>query len=730
MGWQLFRLGRWSFDNRRRVVAAWLLLLTVLGVSAATLSGKTTDDFELSGIESTQAFDLIEERNPAAAPDGATAHIVFEAPRGESLTDADNKAIVTDALAALSTKNVQASADPYAAGTISEDGRVGYATVTYAKTSVDLTDADTGALKDAASAAEEAGLNVAIGGDALEDKSEPPIGELIGVAVAIVVLTLTLGSLVAAGMPLLTALIGLGVGLLATITLTGFVELSSATPALGTMLGLAVGIDYALFIMSRYQHEVRAGRPLEEAAGRAVGTAGSAVVFAGLTVIIALGGLAVCGVGFLTQMGLAGAFVVAVAVLIALTLLPAVLGFAGTRVTGGRLRFLAQEDAENDDVRTTGRRWVEAVDKRRWAAVIVGVVVAGIAAVPVFSMELALPDDSGKPASTDARQSYDLIADNFGAGANGPLVVVVDTENADDPAAAVASVTQVLQAMGGEDGSDIAAVVPAVSDGSPKAEAALQQQLDAVQFATITVVPKSGPSDQSTKDLVADIRAAVEDLPAETGARVLVTGQTAVGVDLSNELLDVFPRYLVVAVGLAIVLLIGVFRSIWVPVKAALGFLVSVGVSLGATVAVFQWGLAPGPHRPRRHQPGPVHPAHPAQRHPVRAGDGLRGVPREPDEGGPRARDPGAASRHRRVRAQCAGRGRRRGHHDRRLRWLRPLQRPDPEGRRLRPRRRRPGRRLPGADADRPRDHGHRRRAHLVDARLDAARRAEPRHRG
>jgi RND superfamily putative drug exporter len=206
------------------------------------------------------------------------------------------------------------------------------------------------------------------------------------------------------------------------------------------------------------------------------------------------------------------------------------------------------------------------------------------------SMQLALPDDSSKPAGSDARVAYDLIADNFGAGANGPLVVVVDTANAPDPAAAVQTATDHLQALAARAGSDIATVVPAVTSAAPQAQQAFTQQLATVRFATLTVIPGSGPSDQATKDLVAEIRAAVADLPAETGARALVTGQTAVGVDIADTLTQVFPIYLAVVVGLAIFLLIAVFRSIWVPIKAALGFLLSVGVSLGATVAVFQWG--------------------------------------------------------------------------------------------------------------------------------------------
>ncbi|PUA79541.1 hypothetical protein C7S10_18620 [Nocardioides currus] len=590
MAWHLFRLGRWSFVHRRLVAGAWAILFVVLGAGAATLAGQTNDNFELSGIESTEAFDLIQERSPQAAPDGASARVVFEAPEGQSLSDPDNKKVVDRAIADLTTDGVLSVADPFTAGTISEDGRVGYASVSYSSTVVDLPQSDKDALEDAAQAAEDAGLTVAVGGDALAGETALPIAELIGIAVAFVVLALTFGSLVAAGMPLLTAVVGVGIGVVSITLLTGFVELSSVTPALGTMLGLAVGIDYALFIMSRYQHEVRQGRTLEEAAGRAVGTAGSAVVFAGLTVIIALAGLSVTGIGFLTQMGLGGAFTVAISVLIALTLLPALLGFAGRRVTTGRLSFLKDRDPEGGSERTNGRRWVETTSRFRWPALVAGIALAAIASIPVASMQLALPDDASKPAGSDARVAYDLIADNFGAGANGPLIVVVDTQGADEPAAAVDAATTRLQEMAAQDGSDIAAVVPALTSDAPEAQEAFAQQLEALQLATITVVPGSGPSDQSTKELVADIRDAMADLPGETGARALVSGQTAVGVDIANELTDAFPVYLVVVVGMAVFLLIAVFRSIWVPVKAALGFLLSVGVSLGATVAVFQWG--------------------------------------------------------------------------------------------------------------------------------------------
>ncbi|MBT0770743.1 MMPL family transporter [Kineosporia sp. J2-2] len=585
MAWHLFRLGRWSFVHRRTVAGIWLLLLVLAGAGTATLAGQTDDNFTLPGLESTDAFALIEERSPSASPDGATANIVFEAAEGKTLADSQDE--ITAALAQVKTDDVASVSDPFTSGTISESGRVGYATVSYAVTAADLSDADKDALESVKSAAEDAGVTTAVGGDALDDVPAAGSAEAIGIVVALVVLAITFGSLVAAGMPLITAIIGVGIGYAGISTLTGFVDLSSVTPALGSMLGLAVGIDYALFIMSRYQHEVRSGRSLEEAAGAAVGTAGSAVIFAGLTVIIALAGLSITGITFLTQMGVAAAAMVAIAVLIALTLLPAILGFAGPRITRGGIRGLKQRDPEDDADRTNGRRWVETVSRLRWPALVAGVALAAVISIPVTKMELAIPDDATAASGSDARIAYDLISENFGAGANGPLVVVVDTIDATDKSAAVAAVQTRLAAIPQD---DIAALVPPVTSDTEEAQTAFQQQLEAVNLANFTIIPKSGPSDADTKDLVNTIRDALADLPAETGAKAMVTGQTAVGVDISQKLMDVFPLYLLVVVGLAFLLLVLVFRSILVPLKAALGFLLSVGIALGSTVAVFQWG--------------------------------------------------------------------------------------------------------------------------------------------
>ncbi|UYM07218.1 MMPL family transporter [Solicola gregarius] len=596
MAWHLYRLGRAAFRRRWIVLGIWLAAVVAAGVGAATLSGDTQDEFEIPGIESMQAFDLIKDRTPEASPDGATAQIVYQTPEGSTLTDPDVQQAVQKSLAELDTESVASITSPYDSQTISENGRVGVADIRYDGNALQLTHDDISALEDAPDDV-GADLRVEVGGDALQ---EMPGGgeEVIGVVIALFVLVITFGSLIAAGMPLVTALLGVGIGVAGITTATGFMDLGSSTPTLATMLGLAVGIDYALFITSRFRHEIHIGRDPEEAAGRAVGTAGSAVVFAGLTVVVALTGLSIVNIRFLTEMGIAAAITVGVSVLIALTLLPALFGFAKHRILGGKIPFLKARDPEDTSGgRTMGRRWADLITHHKAWTFAVGLIVAAAVAFPMTDMKLALPDNGSQPEDSSARQAYDLIADNFGAGTNGPLLVVVDTKNADDPEAAVAATTKALQA----DDKDVAAVVPAEpappQSDDPAAQQAYQKQLKAyqgqlqqAQYATVTVVPDSGPADAETQQLVHDIRDRVQQVEDETGARVLVSGQTALGIDVSDSLNDAFPKYLLVVVGLAFILLTVVFRSLLVPLKAMLGFLVSVVVALGATVAVFQWG--------------------------------------------------------------------------------------------------------------------------------------------
>ncbi len=590
MSWFLYRVGRFSFRRRWFVLITWLIILTGMGVGAATLSGPTSNTFTMPGMESTEAFELMNERTPGAAADGASARVVFQAPERERL--ADHRAAVDDVLAELQNEHVVATTTPFDTGAVSEDGRTGYATIAYDAQASELPESVRAGFDAVASDGSSGALIVAVGGDANEAPPHSGVAEAIGILIAAIVLAITLGTLRAAGMSLLSALIGVGIGLLGITAATGLVDLGSTTSALATMLGLAVGIDYALFIVSRYRHELKAGRAPDDAAGVAVGTAGSAVVFAGLTVIIALCGLAVAQIGFLTEMGLAAALTVAVVVLIALTLMPALLGFAGRKVLTSRVGWLRhrQERLTAAGGRTMGRAWGNLVVRRRWQLLVGGLLVAGLVAIPVRSLELALPDQGTASKGSQARIAYDLISENFGPGANGPLIVLVDTADSPDPRAAITRTTAAVLGVG-----DPAAVIPPVpATADAKAQEAFDARLEQTGYGLITVIPKTGPSDADTAALVSQIRDGVRDVPAETGARVMVTGQTAVGVDVSDNLGDAFPKYLAVVVGLAFLLLMVIFRSVLIPLKAVAGFLVSVMFALGGLVAVAQWGWGAG----------------------------------------------------------------------------------------------------------------------------------------
>ncbi|MDG9692790.1 MMPL family transporter [Streptomyces sp. DH17] len=585
----LYKLGRLAFRRRHFVALIWVALLTLAGVGAASAPPAGTTSFSIPGTEAQKAFDLLEERFPGAAADGATARVVFKAPDGEKMTDPDNKAAVEKTVADLADGSEVASvADPYTGNAVSKDGTIAYASVKYDVSGMELEDSTKDALEDAAQQARDAGLTVEIGGDALQAVPHTGTTEIIGIAVAAVVLVITFGSLVAAGLPLLTALIGVGIGVSSITALASALELGSTTSILAMMIGLAVGIDYALFIVSRYRAELAEGREREEAAGRAVGTAGSAVVFAGLTVVIALVGLAVVNIPMLTKMGVAAAGTVAIAVVIALTLVPALLGYAGRRVkpagAKGKLLGRGRKSADRAAEKTggaqpkanLGTRWARFVVRRPLAVLLLGVVGLGAAAVPAASLELGLPDDGSQPTSTTQRRAYDLLSEGFGPGFNGPLMVVVDAKGSDAPQQVFTDVSDEIKGL-----DDVVAVTP-------------PQPNKGGDTATITVVPDSKPSSVQTEDLVHAIRDAGAGIEADTGAETLVTGSTAMNIDVSQKLNDALLPYLVLVVGLAFLLLIVVFRSILVPLKAALGFLLSVMAALGAVVAVFQWGWLSG----------------------------------------------------------------------------------------------------------------------------------------
>ncbi|MCX4881354.1 MMPL family transporter [Streptomyces sp. NBC_00847] len=580
----LYKLGRLAFRRRHFVALIWVALLTLAGVGAAGAPAAGSTSFSIPGTEAQKAFDLLEQRFPGMSADGATARIVFKAPVGGKMTDADSRATVERTAKELGHgSEVVSVTDPYQAHAVSKDGTVAYTSVKYKVSGMELKDTSRDALEDAGKHARKAGLTVEIGGDALQAGAGPgAAGEIVGLAIAAVVLVITLGSLVAAGLPLLTAVIGVGIGVSTITALAKTLDLGDTTSTLALMIGLAVGIDYALFIVSRYRSELAEGRDREEAIGRATGTAGSAVVFAGLTVVIALAGLAVVNVPMLTKMGLAAAGTVVVAVLIALTMVPALLGYAGKRIRAagekrGKRGAVGNDGTSGKPARPgLGARWASFVIRRPAAVLLLGVVGLGTIAVPASQLELGLPDDGSQPTSTTQRRAYDLLSEGFGAGFNGPLMMVVDAKGSDAPKAAATTVTDRIKGL-----KDVGTVTPALFN-------------KAGDTATITVIPSSKPSSVQTEDLVHAIRDKGADIRADTGAKVLVTGTTAMNIDFSQKLNDALTPYLGLVVGLAFLLLIAVFRSVLVPLKAALGFLLSVLAALGAVVAVFQWGWLGG----------------------------------------------------------------------------------------------------------------------------------------
>jgi RND superfamily putative drug exporter len=396
--------------------------------------------------------------------------------------------------------------------------------------------------------------------------------------VAFVVLAITLGSLLSAGLPLITAAIGVLIGITSLTALSGVIELSSTAPILATMLGLAVGIDYALFILSRHRQHLDEGMEPREAAANATATAGSAVVFAGATVIIALVGLAVVNIPFLTVMGLAAAGTVAIAILIALTLLPALLGFAGHRVA--RLnRVLGfrpgkRRAAAGDPRPTASVRYARLITRRPLPVVLASLALLGAIAIPALHMKLGLPDGGSKPTENTERRSYDLLTEGFGPGFNGPLTVVVNA-----PELSSAQQKQLADNLGSE-----LEKFPGVAAVSPAS-----QNKDG-DVTVVSVTPSTGPASDQTRDLVTLMREAADDVKAETGIEASVTGTTALNIDTADRLGAALPKYVVVVVGLALLLLMIVFRSILVPIKAAAGFLLSIAASMGLVVWVFQDG--------------------------------------------------------------------------------------------------------------------------------------------
>lgn len=641
----LYRLGLFSFRHSWSVIIAWVVILAASVGAALSLSGSFTGDFEIDDtptIDTTKrVVELFpEDGNPAAA---ATVNLVFQAPEGEKLSDPDNTAAIDEVIASLEENLViedelrfgnpvtlspelvetvermgveqglpeeTARLDAEHLRLLNDDETIGWTTFKFdAPNAYEVQPEQYDAVYQAMDIGRDAGLTVEASGEGFGDPIEIELSnEWIGLSIAFLVLVVTFGSLIAAILPIITAIVAVAIGALWVITATGFAELNDMTPVLALMVGLAVGIDYALFVMSRYRSEQQR-LPNDKAIALACGTAGSSVVFAGLTNFIALAMLWVAQIEFLTAMGLAAAATVALATVVPLTLLPAILGLLGDRAFGFALPGIAGRPRRNGTVKqgpTLGRRWVGLV--QRFPAVLLLLVVLGLgaAATPLTRLELALPNDTTGSPDTTQRKAADLKAEGFGPGTNGPLLTLVDAHTVNEDAAALQAMIELqgdAEELTREDKAARASFLYTVNQINTLAaveHAQLVALADDGRAAQILVTPKTGPADPATVDLVENLNRINAEVERATGVSVGLTGLTAVQVDITERLAQVMPVYLAVVVGVAVLLLIMVFRSLLVPLVAGAGFLLSVGAAFGVTVLFWQEGLggfvdAPGP---------------------------------------------------------------------------------------------------------------------------------------
>lgn len=469
---------------------------------------------------------------------------------------------------------------------VSEDGTVAMTQVQFESSGGQLDPDVTAEVQEIGNTLTDEGIEVNYSAEIVSDISSI-LGpaEVVGVVVAVVVLLVLLGSLLAAGLPLLTALVGVGVGVGASLALSSVVDMTSVTPALALMLGMAVGIDYSLFILNRHRMQLADGMGVRDSIALATGTAGNAVTFAGATVVIALAALGLTGIPFLAVMGYVAAGTVVVSVLAAVTLTPALLSFLGERVLPAKQRTRLERKSDADS-----RGWGYKVQQHPWLAIIGVVAITGLLAIPATQLRLGLPDGSQEAADSTAYRTYDLIRDNFGAGANGPIIGVATLEEpTTDEAALTATQLDIAEDLLAVDGVQYVVPFGTSEDG------------DTLAFQ---VMPADGPSEESTVELVNALIDSQDELGDAHGVEMGFTGQTVANIDISAQLADALPLYLVVVVGLSLVLLLLVFRSIWVPLLASVGFLLTVVASFGAVTAVYQLGHLAGIFGVN--EPGPI----------------------------------------------------------------------------------------------------------------------------
>ncbi|MFC7548500.1 MMPL family transporter [Plantactinospora sp. GCM10030261] len=570
------RLAGWSYRHRWLALLVWLVAVVGVSVGAQAAGTAYRNDFSLPGTESQRALDTLRAEAPVAA--GSTVQIVLADPDG--LRTPDTQRRVTAMLAEVDAlPHVAAVGDPYRdPGSLSADGTIGYATVTLDVQATDMPAEDTKTIVETAQRAESDGLRVELGGETVQGVEEGGGGpaEGIGMLAALVILVFLFGSLLAASLPLVIAIFAVATAIGLAMLASNVATIAEFTTPLMILVGLGVGIDYALLLFSRFRTEILAGYDRAEATRRAVDTAGRTVLFAGLTVIVALLGLVVLGLGSLQGVAVAVGLTVLATMLAALTLLPALLGLMGGRIE----RSIHKRSAKSGRDGQGWRRWTLGIQRRPWTAALLATVALLALSAPVLGMRLGIADAGNNAETKTSRQAYDLLAEGFGPGFNGPLIVVVEGDRADAEAA--------REAARGTDG--VAEVPPPVPLGD--------------DVSMLIVVSDAKPQDARTQELVDRLRADVlPPVERTTGAQLMVGGPTAATVDFAAAVSARMPLFVLVVVGLSSLLLLLVFRSVLIPIKAAVLNLLSVGASLGVVTLVFQHGWLGGP---LGIQPGPI----------------------------------------------------------------------------------------------------------------------------
>lgn len=569
----LYKLGKWAANHKKRVIFGTIGILIIIAVAALSLGPSFSDEMSIPGTESAKAGEVLnKEFSSSDEPAPGTVNLVMKAPKNKTLESEEVVDAINQTLNEIKKdKSVVSVATPVELGNLNENKEIGFATVTYDVPANKVTEKSKDIILDSIEKTRDEGVQTELAGSvAFSELEIGGISEVIGVVVAFIILALTFTSFLAAGMPIITAVVGLGMGILVILIGTNYFDIPTFALSLAAMLGLAVGIDYTLFIMSRFRQELTKGHSVNEAIAIATGTAGSAVVFAGITVVVALLGLGVAKIPFLTMMGISAAVCVLFAIIVAITFVPAILAIFGHKIgpsTKNKLLAKFSSKKKKDDT----SKWGTFVTKRPWTVTILGILLLIVITLPFFHMQLGLPDNGTKSDETTERRAYDLLSEAYGPGYHSSLVVLANTDKSSgDIQQNISKVTGEL-----EDLSNVKSVGPPIPNKSG-------------DIFMISITPKTGPNDIETNDLVHSIR----DLSDNNNQDIelLVTGSTAVNIDISEKLNDALPLFASLIVGFAFVLLVIVFRSILVPLKAVLGFLLSLGATLGFVVFVIQDG--------------------------------------------------------------------------------------------------------------------------------------------